>query len=118
MAFHTFASIVLNVLLSCFQCLKSINISSKHTKSLCTRFYISLCITLSVSDIKGKLGIGHFKTFFFRMKSGLPLASLACPSCFYLFSTPCESFFCQTQYHLVLYFMAFHSSGVSFLTGQ
>ena len=99
-----------------FQCLKSINISSKHTKHSCIMFYIPFYIPLSVLDTKVK----HFKAFFFHRKSRFPWASLANPSCFlcvfhslwiFLLSTNSASF-------CFFYFMAFHSSGVSLLTGQ
>ena len=80
-----------------FQCLKSINISSKHTKHLCTSFYIPLQIPLSVVKTKVKLGMVQFKAFFFHTKSLFPWASLANPSCFYVFSTSCASSFCQTS---------------------
>ena len=70
MVFCTFAGIVPNVYLSFFQCLKSINISSKHTKSLCTSFCISLQIPLSVLDTKVKLGVVQFKAFFSTQSPG------------------------------------------------
>ena len=57
------------------------------------RFYTIPHIALSVLDAKVKLGMELFRGFFFHTKSRFPWASLTNPSCFYVFSTTCESSF-------------------------
>ena len=83
MVVHTFAGIVPNVFLSFFQCLQSINISSKHTEILCTSFCIPLQIPLSVLDTEVKLGMVQFKAFFFPHKV-LVLLGIPCKSKLFL----------------------------------
>ena len=100
-------------LLSFFQCQKCINISSKHTKSLCTSFCIPLQVPLSVLDTKVKLGMVEFKAFFFHTKSWFPWASLANPKLFLcVFHSLRVLILLRLTLHLLVFdFMAFHSSG-------
>ena len=41
--------------------------------------------------------VWHSQRILFHTQSWFPLASIANPSCFYVFSTPCDSSFCQTN---------------------
>ena len=72
-----------------------------------------------VLDTKVKLGLVEFKAFFFHTESWFSWTSLANPSCFYAFSILVSLPFARhTQHVFILDLIAFHSSGVSLLTGQ
>ena len=86
--------------LSFLQCLKFINISSKHIKSLCTRFYISLHIALSVLDNKVKLGMVRVQNILFPHP--VPLSIPCKPKLFIVFSTPLVNLpFVKQSLHLL-----------------
>ena len=96
--------------LSFFQYLKSINISSKHTKSLCTSL---------VLDTKVKLGMVEFKAFYSTQSPGSPGHPLQTQVAFICFPLLASLPFARQTLHLLVFdFMAFYSSGASLFTGQ